>query len=150
MGDITNAYSTIHTDTYPQHRPSTGDAKLYTTDMSFPDEAKYHLICRRGNVKSSRPVTDKADITTLGTDKVKATHIFIIGHRQAGGLWLSIAGATGVPLFPSTSPPHNTTIFTRNMEKTRLEDNDHCDSLIGGGPRLRLMDVINPEPSEAP
>jgi hypothetical protein len=30
--------------------------------------------------------TDKADTTRPGTDKAKAAHIFIIGHRQAGGL----------------------------------------------------------------
>jgi len=43
-----------------------------------------------------------------------------------------------------------TIVYTEKLEKTRLEDNDHCSSLIEGGSRLRLADVINRELSEAP
>jgi hypothetical protein len=38
---------------------------------------------------------------------------------------LSIAGVTNLPLY--------TIVYTKRMEKTRLEDEeDHCSSLIGG------------------
>jgi hypothetical protein len=73
--------------------------------------------------------TDKADTTRPGTDEAKAAHIFIIGHRQARGIRLSIAGATDVPLHPSISPPHH----HRHPGEDETEDDDHCSSLIGGG-----------------
>lgn len=101
--------------------------------------------------------TDKADTTRPGTDEAKAAHlseltrpdIFILERRQAEGIWLSIARATRVPLHPSTSSSSTVSSAPR-MEKTRLEDDDHCSSLIGGGPWTRSTDVINREPSEAP
>jgi hypothetical protein len=52
-------------------------------------------------------------------------------------------------MYCSTIPPFShftTTIF---LEKMRLEDDDHCSSLIGGGPWARTLDVIKRELSEA-
>jgi hypothetical protein len=51
--------------------------------------------------------TDEADTTRPGADEEKAAHlseltrpgIFIIGHRQDGGIRLSIAGATDLLLY---------------------------------------------------
>ena len=59
--------------------------------------------------------TDKADTTRPGTDEAKAAHlseltrpdIFIIGHQQAEGIQLSIAGATDVPLHSSIPLHHH-------------------------------------------
>lgn len=99
--------------------------------------------------------TNEADTTRPGTDEAKATHlseltkpdIFIIGHRQAGGI-LQALSKRG--MYRSTLLIIISIIYTDHLKKTRLEDDDHCSSLIGGGPRLRLTDVINREPSEAP
>ena len=74
--------------------------------------------------------TDKADITRPGTDEAKAAHIFIIGHRHGGGIWLSIAGAMGVSLSLSRRR-HVITIYTNLIEKMRPEDDNHCSCLIG-------------------
>jgi hypothetical protein len=59
---------------------------------------------RRQAIKSD---TNKADNTRSDTDEAKDAHlyeltrpdIFIIGHRQAGDIWLNIAGATDLPLY---------------------------------------------------
>ncbi|CAM0949669.1 unnamed protein product [Alopecurus aequalis] len=119
-----------------------------------------HTISCRAPTRRRQAImsdTDEADTIRPGTDEAKAAHlseltrpdIFIIGHRQAGGIRLSTVGATDVPL---RLPLHHHLIivYTAHLEKTRLEDDDHCSSLIGGGPRPCLADVINREPSEAP
>ena len=63
--------------------------------MSSSDEAT-HILPGTDEAKARHTVsyTDKADTTRPGTDEAKADHlseltrpdIFIIGHRQAGGM----------------------------------------------------------------
>jgi hypothetical protein len=77
----------------------------------------------------------------------KAIHLH---HRTSMSrrIRLSIVGAMDVP---SRFPLHHhiTIVYTKRMEKTRLEDDDHCSCLISGGPRRWLTNVINREPSVA-
>ncbi|CAM0881602.1 unnamed protein product [Alopecurus aequalis] len=120
---------------------------------------KQIISCRAPTRRSQDTMsdTDEADTTKPGTDEAKAAHlseltrpdIFIIGHRQARGIQPSIAGATDVPLH---LPLHHHLIinYIKCMEKTRLQDDDHGSSLIRGGLRPCLTDVINREPSGAP
>ena len=105
---------------------------------------KQPITCCADEAKASHTSdTDEADTTRPGTDEAKAANqselarpdIYIIGHRQAGGAWLSIARRWMYrPAFHFTTIVAS--VYTKLMEKTRLEDEDHCNSSIGGGPRL--------------
>ena len=80
--------------------------RSYSTDMSFSDEANHflpgtdeakashHVRHRRGGHHQARYRRGEA----AHLSELTRPDIFIIGHRQAGGIRLSIAGATDVPL----------------------------------------------------
>ena len=87
------------------------------TPPTCPFPMKQPISCRAPTRRRQDTMSDadEADTTRPGTDEAKATHlseltrpdIFIIGHRQAGGIRQRIAGATDVPLRLSISPHHH-------------------------------------------
>ena len=109
----------IYSDFYINTLPNPVEALMrrsHFTDMSSSDEA-IHILPGIDEAKARHTMsdTDEADTTRPGTDEAKAAHlseltkpdIFITGHRQVGGMWLSIAGATDVPLHSSIPPHHH-------------------------------------------
>jgi hypothetical protein len=118
-----------HPHQHHRHRPCADEAKPYSTDMSFSDEVNYHLLCRRGKGKSPRPTpTRRAPLGQAPTRQRPPTSSSSDIDKPEGYGYASLERWA----YSSTLQLHQHTIIT-NLEKTRLEDDDHCSSLIGGG-----------------